>query len=75
MDRTLTATEVKAKLLALLDDVQDGEEIGITRHGRVIARLTPARGPHALRGKLAGVASTNASDEELFSTGVTWDWT
>jgi len=73
MTRKMTATEVKSKLLALLDDVEEGEEIEITRHGRTIARLTPARGPHALKDMFAGVAMTNASDEELFSTGLEWD--
>jgi prevent-host-death family protein len=47
MVRTLTATEVKAKFLALLDDVEHGEEIRITRRGVPIAKLAPARGPHA----------------------------
>src|SRR5437868_10854879 len=75
MNRDLSATEVKAKLLALLDEVEAGEEIRITRHGRVIARLSPARGAHALRGRLTGVARSNATDEELYSTGMTWDWT
>lgn len=69
----MTATEVKAKLLALLDDVENGEEIEITRHGLTVARLTPARGPHALKGRLTGVAMTAASDDDLFSTGVSWD--
>ncbi|HLG70167.1 MAG TPA: type II toxin-antitoxin system prevent-host-death family antitoxin [Chloroflexota bacterium] len=67
------ATQAKAKLLSLLDDVEAGEEIEITRHGRVIARLSPARSPKALRGMFAGIAWTNASDEELFSTGERWD--
>ena len=73
MTRQLTATEVKAKLLSILDEVERGEEIEITRHGHTIARLSPAKGPHALRGKYAGIAKINATDEELFSTGVTWD--
>jgi prevent-host-death family protein len=73
MTRKMTATEVKAKLLVLLDEIQDGEEIEITRHGRTVARLAPARGPHALKGILEGVAWSNATDEELFSTGVEWD--
>jgi antitoxin (DNA-binding transcriptional repressor) of toxin-antitoxin stability system len=73
MNRQLTATEVKAKLLALLTDVEAGEEIDITRHGVIVARLAPARGPHALKGRFAGVAKTNASDEDLFSTGVDWN--
>ncbi len=73
MTRTMTITEVKAKLLALVDDVQNGEEIEITRHGRTVARLGPARGPHALKDRFAGIAMTNATDEELFSTGESWE--
>jgi prevent-host-death family protein len=73
MARKLTATEVKAKLLALLNEVELGEEIEITRHGVTVARLAPARGPHALKGRFAGVAMSAAGDAELFSTGATWD--
>jgi prevent-host-death family protein len=73
MTRKMTVTAVKAKLLALLDEVEDGEEIEITRHGVTVARLAPARGPHALKGRFAGVAMSAAGDDELFSTGVTWN--
>lgn len=73
MVRTLTVTEVKAKLLALLDEVENGEEIEITRHGVIVARLAPARGPHALKGKFKGITSSEASDEDLFTTGVRWN--
>jgi len=38
------AFEAKNKLSALLDRVEKGEEITITRHGRAIARLVPAAG-------------------------------
>lgn len=69
----MTATELKARILALLDDVAAGEEIEITKHGRTVARLVPAKGPHALKGKMAGVAMTTADDEELFTTGAVWD--
>ncbi|UQX13216.1 type II toxin-antitoxin system Phd/YefM family antitoxin [Candidatus Mycobacterium methanotrophicum] len=69
----MTATEVKAKILALLDDVADGEEIEITKHGRTVARLVAATGPHALKGRLAGVAMTAADDDELFTTGQSWN--
>jgi prevent-host-death family protein len=72
MTNRMTATEVKARILALLDDVAAGEEVEITKHGRVVARLVPARGPHALRASVAGVAMTAASDEDLYSTGATW---
>ncbi len=40
MTRTMTASEAKAKLLALLDDVEKGEAFEITRHGVVVARLS-----------------------------------
>lgn len=69
----LTATEVKAKILAVLDDVEAGEEFEITRHGRTIARLVPAGGPHALRGILAGVAMTTGREDGVFSTDAEWN--
>ena len=69
----MTATEVKAKILALLDEVAAGDEVEITKHGRTVARLVPATGPHALRGRFAGVAHSVAEDEDLFGTGVSWD--
>jgi prevent-host-death family protein len=73
MTRIMTATEAKAKLLAVLDEVESGEEIEITRHGVTIARILPARGPHALKGKFAGVARTLVADEKLYSTGEEWE--
>lgn len=72
MNRQITVTEVKAKLLALLHDVEAGEEIDITRHGVTVARLTPARGPHALKDMFAGIVTSDATDESLFSTGEHW---
>jgi prevent-host-death family protein len=73
MVRKVTATAAKAGILALLDDVAAGEEIEITKHGRIVARLVPATGPHALRGRFAGVAVSTADDAALFSTGEHWD--
>lgn len=69
----MTATEAKAKILSLLDDVEAGNEVEITRRGRTIARLVPAAGPHALKGSLTGVAMTADREDDLFTTGVTWD--
>jgi prevent-host-death family protein len=73
MSRTLTATETKAKILALLDDVAAGDEVQITKHGRVVAKLVPAGGPDSLKGSLAGVAISTADDDDLFTTGATWN--
>lgn len=73
MTTRMSATEAKAKILSLLHDVEAGDEVEITRHGRTIARLVPASGPHALRGTMSGVAmSTTASEDELFSTDAEW---
>ncbi len=44
MHRTIQASEAKARLLQLLDDVERGESVTITRHGRPIARLEPEPG-------------------------------
>ena len=73
MTRQMTATEVKAKLLARLDDVEHGEKIEITRRGKTIARISEARGPHRLKGMFAGLAHQTTTDEELYSTGETWE--
>lgn len=68
-----TATDAKAKLLALLDEAADGEEVEITKHGRTVARLVPARGPLSIKGSMAGVAMSAVDDEGLFSTDAGWD--
>ena len=39
--REIQASEAKARLPQLLDDVERGETLVITRHGRAIARIVP----------------------------------
>lgn len=39
--REIQASEAKAHLPSLLDDVERGETLIITRHGRAIARIIP----------------------------------
>jgi prevent-host-death family protein len=73
MSKRLTATEAKAKLLALLDEAAAGEDVEITKHGRIVARLVPATGAHSLKGSVAGVAVTAAEDDDLFTTGAAWN--
>jgi prevent-host-death family protein len=73
MTRIVTASEAKAKLLALLDEVANGDEVVITKHGRTVARLVPATGPHALKGMFAGTAMTTTEEDELFTTGAVWE--
>ncbi len=42
---TVTVAEAKAHLSALLDKVEAGAEVMITRHGRPVAHLSPAASP------------------------------
>jgi len=69
----VTATEAKARILSLLDAVAEGQEVEVTKHGRMVARIVPAVGPHALRSSLSGNAMSTASDQDLFSTGAEWE--
>lgn len=39
--RSVPVVEAKARLSALLAAVEAGEEVAITRHGKVVARLAP----------------------------------
>ena len=39
--REIQASDAKARLPQLLDDVERGETLIITRHGRAIARIIP----------------------------------
>jgi prevent-host-death family protein len=73
MTRIVTATDAKAKILGLLDDVAAGDEVQITKHGHLVARLVPAGGPKGLRGALVDTAISAAEDEDLFSTGAIWN--
>lgn len=41
--KTVRATEAKAKFSSLLGDVERGETIDITRHGRTVARIVPVK--------------------------------
>jgi prevent-host-death family protein len=60
--RTVTATELRAKCFALLDEVAStGETIIVTKRGRPVARLLPAREPSSLLGSV----TYNVSEEEL----------
>ena len=42
MVREIQATEAKARLAELLRNVEHGETIAITRHGKAVAHLVPA---------------------------------
>jgi prevent-host-death family protein len=54
------AFEAKNTLGALLDRIQKGEEIVITRHGKPVARLVPETGTKNLDAARAAVARLRA---------------
>lgn len=39
--RTIQASEAKAKFLKILDEVERGDSILVTRHGKPVARISP----------------------------------
>lgn len=47
--QTVGAFEAKTHFSALLDKVEKGEQITITKHGRVVAKLVPATAVNHLR--------------------------
>jgi len=57
---TLSVAEAKARFSALLSAVEAGEEVVITRRGKVVARLVPERGDDA-----AALFRAIGSDETL----------
>lgn len=51
--RTIQASEAKTHFLRILDAVERGESVIITRHGKRIARIQPERDYDAERAKQA----------------------
>jgi prevent-host-death family protein len=63
---SMTASEARAALPELLNRVEGGEEVMITRHGRTVAVVVR---PDALRARRAGTALANAERvHELLAT-------
>ena len=51
--RMIQATEAKIHLAELLRNVEQGETVGITRHGKTIAHLVPAETQDRIQRKKA----------------------
>lgn len=67
--KTVTTTQAKAELHALLDDVAGGEDVTITRHGQVVAILRRPENPPRRFGRFAGrVEIRDDFDEPLDPT-------
>ncbi len=69
--RTISASEFKARCLAMLDEVAaSGEEVIVTKRGRPLARVLPLTQPASLRGSVV----FNVPDEELIEPlDIEWD--
>lgn len=70
-ERSMKASEFKAKCLAVLDEVHDtGRAVTITKHGKPVAKVTPVAEPDSLRGSVTFLVS----DEELIAPlGEPWN--
>jgi prevent-host-death family protein len=69
--QTISASQFKARCLALLDDVAlTGEEIVVTKHGRAVARVVAIGEPAPLTGSVTFLV---ADDELLAPIDVAWD--
>jgi prevent-host-death family protein len=66
---TIGAYDAKARLSELLDRVEGGEQIVITRHGKPIARLIPEGGPDRVAAR-AAVEELARYRSELAARGV-----
>jgi prevent-host-death family protein len=62
-ERTVTATRLKAQLLALLDDVANGDVLVVTKRGKPVARVVPPDPAPSLRGSVTYLVD----DEALIS--------
>jgi prevent-host-death family protein len=66
---SIGAYDAKTRLSELLDRVERGEQIVITRHGKPVARLVP-EGGHDRAAARAAVARLFALGEQLARRGV-----
>jgi len=70
MTRHVATTELKAKLSEILGDVERGEAIDITRHGKTIARIVPSHSPDREQVRRA-IEDLRKFRESLPQTGIT----
>ena len=52
--QTIQASEAKAKFLRILDDVERGESVIVTRHGKRVARIVPDEEAQSDRSHMTG---------------------
>ncbi len=73
--REIAAFDAKNKLGHLLDLVERGEEVMITRYGKPVARLLPARPTQSRDEARAAVLRLRQRAEQLAAGGFDWaEW-
>jgi prevent-host-death family protein len=66
METTVTSTDAKNRLNALLADVErTGQSVTITNHGRPVAKLVPVQPVPRQFGQLPNLVVSNDFDESL----------
>jgi prevent-host-death family protein len=75
METTVTSTEAKNRLNALLADVErTGQSVTITNHGRPVAKLVPVQPMPRTFGQLPNLVVPNDFDEPLPESELaTWE--
>ena len=71
--REIGAFAAKNTLGSLLDDVEKGEEIVITRHGRPVARLVPPSSPVNQTQVMAAMERIRMRAAQVASQNLTWE--
>ncbi len=72
MERTVKASEFKARCLALMDDVaESGDTLVITKNGKPVVRVVPLAMPGAQLGFYAG--RTRTCGDLIAPVGEPWD--
>jgi prevent-host-death family protein len=72
--KTVSASVFKQKCLALLDLVAETKEVVIvTKRGRPVAKVTAVHETPESKPLEGSVTFLTDDEEELFSTGETWD--
>ena len=70
-DRTISATEFKAKCLSILEQL-DSRGVVVTKHGRPLARVLPAR-PHTNEPLIGSMKGRIKVKGDILSSGITRD--
>lgn len=64
MDGSIGIYELKNRLSAVLEEVMDGREVTVTKHGRSIARIAPVAAP-SRQDRVAAIAAIHGLADQV----------